>query len=59
MPRAEADQRLEPFLARHPACLAYRREHPLGLKLFDVALGQAGRLSFCDSDVLLKGAWPL
>jgi hypothetical protein len=52
--RAEADDRVEPLLARHPACLAYRRSHPLGLKLFDVALVGDGIVAFCDSDVLFR-----
>jgi hypothetical protein len=49
--RKDADQEIEPQLARYPASLAYRRANPLGLKLFDIGLGQ-GRIRFCDSDVL-------
>lgn len=50
--RDRADERIEPLLAKHPASLRYRREHPLGMKLFDGVLGETGTLRFCDSDVL-------
>ncbi len=54
--RAEADERMGALLARHPAARAFRREHPLGLKLLDAPLLAAeegrGALSYCDSDVL-------
>ena len=50
--RRTADEQVEPFLRAHPASLGYRRRHPLGMKLFDVALGQTGPLHFCDTDVL-------
>jgi hypothetical protein len=52
VPRVRADERVEPLLSRHPASLRYRREHPLGMKLFDGVLGESGTLRFCDSDVL-------
>ena len=51
--RREADERLEDLLGVHPACRAFRRENPLGLKLLDtVFLAPAGELAYCDSDVL-------
>jgi len=59
VPRAEADERMAPLLARHPAARAFRSEHPLGLKLLDVPFlantgGEEGddELAYCDSDVL-------
>jgi hypothetical protein len=51
--RREADERLADLLGPHPASRAFRRENPLGLKLFDVALlAPGGELAYCDSDVL-------
>lgn len=50
--RRTADAQVEPLLSAHPASLEYRRRNPLGLKLFDIALGQPGRVHFCDTDVL-------
>lgn len=51
--RVDADARMAPLLAEHPACTAYRQSHPLGLKLLDVpALETEPRLILLDSDVL-------
>jgi len=51
--RAEADERMAALLVRHPAARAFRRDHPLGLKLLDAPLlARDGELSYCDSDVL-------
>ena len=51
--RRAADAVMETKLAGHPACLAYRRQHPLAMKLFDVpALARTPRVLLLDSDVL-------
>ncbi len=51
--RGEADAAMVERLAAHPACLAYRQSHALGLKLLDVPLLASEEvLAFCDSDVL-------
>jgi hypothetical protein len=50
--RATADERIEPLLSRHPACMAYRRRHPLGIKLFDLGFETGAVANYCDTDVL-------
>lgn len=50
--REEADSRVLPLLSAYPQCLAYRRRHPLALKLIDMPLMSSGDLAYCDSDVL-------
>jgi hypothetical protein len=50
--RNEADTYVEPLLARYPKCREYRQQHPLGLKLIDMALFEKEVLAYCDSDVL-------
>jgi hypothetical protein len=50
--RDEADARIEPLLARYPKCREYRQQHPLGLKLIDMALFETEELAYCDSDIL-------
>jgi hypothetical protein len=51
--RPDADREVEAQLTDHPRCLAYRRSHPLALKLFDCPLlAQAPRILLLDSDVL-------
>jgi hypothetical protein len=52
--RKTADDKILPLLQNFPACMKYREEHPLGLKLFDVCLlhDPDETLYFCDSDVL-------
>jgi hypothetical protein len=50
--RGEADELIEPLLARYPKCREYRQHHPLGLKLIDMALFEAEELAYCDSDIL-------
>jgi hypothetical protein len=62
--RAEAEERLADVLATRPALRELRRTNPLGLKLIDAPLlAPAGRLLFCDSDVLFfrpfSGLWGL
>lgn len=49
--REETDSVVLPRLARHPKSIKYRQSHPLGLKLIDIALFEAGDLAYCDSDV--------
>ncbi len=52
--RSEADERVDERLAAHPACRAFRRSNPLGLKLLDIMLLEDGdALFYCDSDVLV------
>jgi len=51
--RGEADRLASDFLSPFPACAAYRRSHPLGLKIFDVPhQAGAGRYLLLDSDLL-------
>lgn len=51
--RPDADREIDARLADYPRCLAYRRSHPLALKLFDCPLlAQTPRLVLLDSDVL-------
>ncbi len=51
--KSEATQRVAPLLARHPACAAFRGEHPLAQKTFDIPLlATTERLLLLDSDVL-------
>lgn len=51
--RREADAAMEARLASYPECLAYRRQHALAMKLFDVpAYAQTRRVLLLDSDVL-------
>jgi hypothetical protein len=50
--RPEADESVQPLLSRYPQCSAYRRRHPLALKLIDLALVGDGDLAYCDTDVL-------
>lgn len=50
--RAEADSIVLPLLQRHPNCRKYRHQHPLALKLIDIALIGTGDLAYCDSDIL-------
>jgi hypothetical protein len=50
--RNEADARIEPLLARYHKCRKYRQQHPLGLKLIDMALLETDELAYCDSDIL-------
>jgi hypothetical protein len=49
--RDEADSLILPLLTRYPKCLEYRRNHPLALKLIDMALLETNELAYCDSDV--------
>ncbi|HXU34716.1 MAG TPA: hypothetical protein VN851_29405, partial [Thermoanaerobaculia bacterium] len=51
--RAEADDLAAPWLARRPALALARRDHPLFLKLVDLAIPAAGdEIAYCDADVL-------
>jgi hypothetical protein len=51
--REIADQKICKILKEYPACWQYRKNHVLGLKLFDVALlSSEPEVAFCDSDVL-------
>lgn len=50
--REEADDRAAGLLARRPALRAYRRDHPLALKLIDAVLFGGEELAYCDSDIL-------
>ena len=50
--RAEADAAVGAQLARHPASARLRAGNVMALKLFDVHLFSAGRLCYCDSDIL-------
>jgi hypothetical protein len=50
--REEADDRVAGLLARRPALRAYRRHHPLALKLIDTVLFAGEELAYCDSDIL-------
>jgi hypothetical protein len=50
--REEADDRVAGLLARRPALRAYRRDHPLALKLIDTVLFAGEELAYCDSDIL-------
>ena len=50
--RAEADERTEVFLARHPALRAFRRGNVMALKLIDAMLYAGDELAYCDSDIL-------
>ncbi len=51
--RAEADDLVAPWLARRPSLARARREHPLFLKLVDLAIPTAGEeVAYCDADVL-------
>jgi hypothetical protein len=51
--RADADQAMKKILQSHPRCADYRQEHPLGLKIFDMAaLEEGDRYIVVDSDVL-------
>jgi hypothetical protein len=62
--KTEADSMVDPFLTHHPNCRAYRRNHPLALKLIDMPLIEQDSLAYCDSDILfLKSfvelfSWP-
>lgn len=52
-PHAQANARMQPLLAGHPHCAAYRARHPLGLKIFDMpALTPGDRFIVLDSDLL-------
>lgn len=61
--RAEADERTEDFLARHPALRAFRRGNVMALKLIDAMLFAGDELAYCDSDILFlrpfSGLYPL
>lgn len=51
--REQADQQIKPLLERYPRCQAYRNQHPLGLKCFDIPhLATGERFILLDSDVL-------
>ncbi len=50
--RSEADDRVGPTLAGHPAARRFRSSNVLALKLFDVFHFSGGRLQYCDSDIL-------
>jgi hypothetical protein len=50
--REEGDDRVAGLLARRPALRAYRRDHPLALKLIDTVLFAGEELAYCDSDIL-------
>jgi hypothetical protein len=51
--RVEADIEMETRLAAFPACQAYRQEHALAMKIFDVpAMARTPRVLLLDSDVL-------
>lgn len=51
--RSDADDRIEPLLAKHPRCLAFRRSHVFGPKLFDGALAGEGEFFYyADADIL-------
>jgi hypothetical protein len=51
--RTEADQHVEPLLARHPLCRSFRAENKLALKVFDfTAFLEADRMLILDSDIL-------
>ncbi len=53
--RQEADDRVAPYLSRRPALARARREHPLFLKLVDLAIPEAGEeIAYCDADVLFQ-----
>ena len=49
--RAEADEMVLAQLKNYPACARFREEHPLAMKLFDVALLGEGEIAAIDSDV--------
>jgi len=50
--REEADDCVAGLLASRPALRAYRRDHPLALKLIDAVLFGGEELAYCDSDIL-------
>lgn len=52
--RKTADERVLPILQKFPACMKYRKDYTMGLKLFDIYLlhDSTDPLLFCDSDVL-------
>jgi hypothetical protein len=50
--REEAHDRVAGLLAGRPALRAYRRDHPLALKLIDAVLFGGEELAYCDSDIL-------
>ena len=51
--REEADDLAAPWLSGRPALSRARREHPLFLKLIDLAIPAAGEeVAYCDADVL-------
>jgi hypothetical protein len=51
--RTEADERVQPALARFPASLRFRQQNPFALKLLDLYYcDQREEISYCDSDVL-------
>lgn len=52
--RKTADEHVLPILQNFPACMKYRKDYTMGLKLFDIYLlhDNTEPLLFCDSDVL-------
>lgn len=51
--REHADELINPLLERYPKCQAYRNQHPLGLKCFDIPhISKGDRFILLDSDVL-------
>jgi hypothetical protein len=52
--RKDADEIIEQRLKRFPNCLAYRRQHPHGLKLFDITLMSDSFLAYTDSDIFFQ-----
>ncbi len=50
--RKDTDRKMSATLAQLPGCLAYREQHPLALKIFDVPHYADGRFFLFDSDVL-------
>jgi len=50
--REEADDHMLPLLRSYRRCSTIRSQHPLFLKLFDLALSGTGHLYYLDSDIL-------
>jgi hypothetical protein len=50
--RPEADELMNPLLKKYPNCYKIRYEHPMFLKLLDIALLSSDDFGYCDTDVL-------
>jgi hypothetical protein len=50
--RSEADQSMNQLLKNHPNCYNIRYEHPMFIKLLDIALLSSDDFGYCDTDIL-------